>query len=143
MRLRHVVVLCCVVLNVPLPIAAQSNEAPTAVLEIRSYNLKPGTRDAYHQMLVKEALPMLQRAKVDVVAYGPSLHDADSYYLMRAFPSAAARDKAEEAFYGSEEWKKGLRERVLAAIVNFTTVVIEIDQTTLNALRSTMKAGHD
>ena len=30
---------------------------------------------------------MLRRWKVDVVAYGPSLHDSDSYYLMRAFPS--------------------------------------------------------
>lgn len=57
------------------------------VVEIRSYNLKAGTRERFHQLFEREALPMLRRWKVDVVAYGPSLHDSDSYYLMRAFSS--------------------------------------------------------
>jgi hypothetical protein len=139
---RIAIALICVLLGFGAIAAAQTaTDGP--VLEIRSYNLKPGSRDAYHAMFLKEALPMLQRAKVDVVAYGPSLHDADSYYLMRAFPSTAAREKSEEAFYGSEEWKQGLRERVLASIVNFTTVVIKVDDATLKALRSTMKSGRD
>lgn len=43
---------------------------------------------------------MLERWKVDVVAYGPSLHDADSYYLMRAYPSVEPRQRSEDAFYG-------------------------------------------
>ena len=38
------------------------------IVEIRSYNLKPGTRDRFHQLFLKEALPMLKRWKVDVVA---------------------------------------------------------------------------
>ena len=59
---------------------------------------------------------MLNRWKVDVVAYGPSLHDKDSYFLMRAFEGVEQRQKAEDAFYGSEEWIKGPRERVLADI---------------------------
>ncbi len=52
--------------------------ASTRVVEMRSYNLKPGTRDRFHQIVLKEALPMLKRWKVDVIGYGPSLHDADS-----------------------------------------------------------------
>jgi hypothetical protein len=38
---------------------------------------------------------MLQRWKVDVVAYGPSLHDQDSYFLMRAFDGIEARQAVE------------------------------------------------
>jgi ketosteroid isomerase-like protein len=134
------------IVAVPEPAQAQGKPAPRTV-EIRSYNLKPGTRDRFHQLFLKEALPMLMRWKVDVVAYGPSLHDADSYFLMRAFPGVDERQKAEDAFYGSEEWIKGPRERVLADIDSYTTIVIHVDDRTLDGLRkaggTTMSTGND
>ena len=106
------------------------------VVEIRSYNLKPGTRDRFQQTFVKEALPVLKRWKVDVVSYGPSQHDQDSWFLMRAFNSVDERQKEEDAFYGSDEWKLGPRERILADIVSYTTVVISVDDRTLQGLRN-------
>ncbi len=106
------------------------------MVEIRSYNLKPGTRDRFHQLFLKEALPMLQRWKVDVVSYGPSLHDKDSYFLMRSFENVDARQKAEDAFYGSEEWIKGPRERVLADIDSYTTIVVQLDESTVQGLKN-------
>ena len=109
----------------------------TTIVEIRSYNLKPGTRDRFHQLFLSAALPMLHRWQVDVVAYGRSQHDNDSYFLMRGFPSVETRQKNEDAFYGSEEWIKGPREAILADIINYTTVVISIDQETLAGLRHT------
>src|SRR5215217_7351966 len=105
------------------------------VVEIRSYNLKPGTRDRFHQLFLKEALPMLKRWKVDVIAYGPSLHDQDSYFLMRGFDGVEVRQKSEDAFYGSDEWIKGPRERVLADIDSYTTIVVHLDEQTTNGLR--------
>jgi len=105
------------------------------VLEIRSYNLKPGTRDRFHQLFLNEALPMLKRWKVDVVAHGPSLHDQDSYFLMRAFDGVEVRQKSEDAFYGSDEWTKGPRERVLADIDSYTTIVIHLDDATIQGMR--------
>ena len=45
------------------------------IVEIRSYNLKPGTRDAYHQIVVEQAVPILKRWQMDVVAFGASPHD--------------------------------------------------------------------
>ena len=116
----------------PTPASAA---ATTGVVEIRSYNLKPGTRDSFDRLFVEQALPMLERWRVDVVAYGPSLHDKDSYYLMRAFPSIAERQKSEDAFYGSAEWKQGPREAILAAIDSYTTVVINADPVLLSSLR--------
>jgi ketosteroid isomerase-like protein len=107
----------------------------TQVVEIRSYNLKPGTRDRFHQTFLKEALPMLKRWNVDVVSYGPSLHDQDSYFLMRGFEGIDQRQKAEDAFYGSEEWKQGPRERILADIDSYTTIVVRLDPATINGLR--------
>jgi hypothetical protein len=104
-------------------------------IEIRSYNLKPGTRDEFQRLFLEEALPLLKRWNVDVVAYGPSLHDKNSYYLMRRFDSLAHRDQSEESFYGSDEWRKGPREAVLARIENYSEVVIELDEVTVQGLR--------
>lgn len=105
-------------------------------VEIRSYTLKPGTRDEFHRLFLEEAHPMLQRWEVDVVAYGPSLHDSDSYFLMRRFDSLAQREANENAFYGSDEWRQGPREAIIALIENYTEVVLEIDETTLQGLRA-------
>ena len=113
----------------------QGVKAPAGrIVEIRSYNLKPGTRDRFHQLFVTQALPMLQRWKVQVVGYGPSLHDSDSYYLMRGYPSVEERQRSEDAFYGSDEWKQGPREAILACIDTYTTIVIRLDDATVRGL---------
>ena len=105
------------------------------MVEIRSYNLKPGTRDRFHERFITEALPLLKQAKVDVVAYGPSLHDRDSYYLMRGYASLDDRQQSEDAFYGSDAWKRGPRDAVLADIESYTTIVIALDESTVGGLR--------
>lgn len=118
-----------------LPASAHATGHATRVLEIRSYNLKPGTRDRFHRRFVEESLPLLRRYKVDVVAYGPSLHDANSWFLMRAYSSLADRQRSEDEFYGSDDWKKGPREAVMADIDTYTTVVVQVDEDTIHALR--------
>jgi hypothetical protein len=104
-------------------------------VEIRSYTLKPGTRDEFHRLFLEEAFPMLQRRSVDVVAYGPSLHDQDSYFLLRRFDSLAQREESENAFYGSDEWRRGPRESILALIEKYTEIVLELDESTVHGLR--------
>ena len=47
------------------------------LVEILSYNLKPGTRAEFHRLFIEEAFPMLKRWNVDMVAYGSSLHDEE------------------------------------------------------------------
>ena len=49
--------------------------------------------------------------------------------------SPEERQRSEDAFYGSDEWKNGPREAILAAIENYTTVVINVDAATLAGLR--------
>jgi hypothetical protein len=104
-------------------------------IEIRSYTLKPGARDEFHRLFLEEAYPMLKRWNVDVVAYGPSLHDENSYYLMRRFDSLAHRERSEDAFYGSDEWRQGPRAAIIALIETYTEFVIEVDESTLQGLR--------
>jgi hypothetical protein len=107
----------------------------TRILEIRSYKLKPGAGAEFHRLVQEHSIPMLRRWGVDVVAYGPSAHDADSYYLMRSYASLADRQQSQDAFYGSDEWRLGPREAILALIDSHTSVVIEVDEATLRGLQ--------
>jgi hypothetical protein len=104
-------------------------------IEIRSYNLKPGTRGQFHRLFLEEAFPMLKRWNVDVVGYGPSLHDETSYYLIRRFDNLAHREQSEDAFYGSDEWRLGPREAIIALIENYTEIVLELDEVMVHRLR--------
>ena len=118
------------------PLAETDSEHATRrVVEIRSYNLKPGTRDRFQQLFLEEAYPMLQSVGMDVVGYGPSLHDENSWFLMRSFESIDKRQKAEDAFYGSAEWRNGPRDAILERIESYTTVVIELEDATIDDLR--------
>jgi len=104
-------------------------------VEIRSYNLKPGMREEFHRLFIEEAFPMLKRWNVDVVTYGPSLHDEDSYYLIRRYDSLDQREESENAFYGSDEWRQGPREAILSLIENYTEIVLELDEAIVHGLR--------
>lgn len=61
------------------------------VVEIRSLTLRAGQRDRFHEVFVARALPLLRRDRIDVIAYGRSLHDDASYYVIRAFANLEAR----------------------------------------------------
>ncbi len=104
-------------------------------VEIRSYNLKPGHRDEFHRLVLEKSLPLLHRWGVDVVDFGPSPHDADSYYLIRAYGSLADRESSEEAFYGSPDWRQGPREEIMPLIDSYTSIVLELDRGAVDALR--------
>ncbi len=105
------------------------------LIEIRSYNLKPGTREEFHRLVLEKSLPMLKRWKVDVIAFGPSPHDENSYYLIRAYKSLEDRQASQDDFYGSDEWRKGPREEIVSLIESDTSIVIEMEESTVDALR--------
>ena len=105
------------------------------LIEIRSLNLKPGAREEFHRLYIEEALPLLKRWNFDVVAHGTSLHDENTYYVIRRFDSLARREQMEDAYYASDDWRQGPREAILALIENYTDIVLELDEVTVVGLR--------
>jgi len=106
------------------------------LIEIRSYNLKPGSRDAFHRLVCEVSLPMLKRWGVDVVAFGTSPHDDRSYYLIRAYDDLAGRKSSQDAFYGSAEWNEGPRDEIMSHIESHASFVLELDASLVDALRA-------
>jgi hypothetical protein len=96
------------------------------VLDLRTYRLVPDGREVFDRILRNEVLPMLESRGIDVVAYGPSLIDEHHYYLARAFPSEAERDRQLSSFYGSEEWRRDYAETVASIVETFHHLVIPL-----------------
>ena len=111
------------------------------LLEIRSYELKPGTQDEYDRLFREEAAPLLRRFEIDVVAVGRSTGDPNGYFLMRAFDDLDDRALREDAFYSSTEWREGPRQAVLDCIVTYVDVVVELPSEAIEALREALARG--
>jgi hypothetical protein len=107
----------------------------SGIVEIRALSLKPGSRAEFHRLYAQRALPLLRRWKFDVVSFGPSPHDGTSYYVIRRFQDLAERQSREDEFYSSDDWRNGPREAMVALIESYTDVVLELDETTIAALR--------
>lgn len=105
-------------------------------VEIRSYRLKPGTREAFDRLMSEISVPMLRRWRTDVVRHGASAHDAVSYYLIRAYASIEDRQHRQDEFYGSAEWREGPRQEILGLIEDYTSVVLPMDGPTIDRLRN-------
>ncbi len=94
------------------------------VIEILTLTLKPGTRDKFHQVYVTESLPLLKKWNIQVVAHGPSQHDENSYYIIRSFKSLDERQKAEDSFYTSDDWREGPMKTILSMIEHDSYIVV-------------------
>ena len=104
-------------------------------LEIRNYRLYPNKREEFHRLVTEQSYPLMKKWKVDVVAFGPSSHDEDSYCLIRAYESEAHRETSQDAFYSSDDWKEGPREAILPLLEKGVAITIEMDVEAIDALR--------
>ena len=111
------------------------------VVEIRTYRLKAGVRPAFHALMEGKSLPLVRAWGMDVVAAGPCREDADGYVLIRAYDDLAHLRASQEAFYGSDAWRQGPREAVLAGIESHLSVVLELDEAGIDALRRASPAA--
>ena len=107
-------------------------------VEFHAYNLKQGNRDEFHRLVSEVSFPLMLQWSVDIIDFGPSLHDENSYYLIRAYASLNERQSSQDAFYGSPDWRQGPREEIVALIESDTSVVIEMESAVVNALRKAL-----
>lgn|GEM_PF-746750 len=97
------------------------------VFEILTLDIKPGRRDEFHNIYVTQSVPLLKKWNFNLVAYGPALHDANSYYVIRRFKNLDEREKSENAFYDSDDWKLGPRDAIMGLVEHFAYAVVSAD----------------
>ena len=105
------------------------------LIEVRSYKLKPGAAAAFHAAATAAAVPLLKKFGMEVVAFGPSPHEADAYFLIRGYADLAERNAQQEAFYGSDAWKNGPRESIVPLVESYLNTVLWLSPQAIDDLR--------
>jgi len=105
------------------------------ILELRVYKIHHGRRGEFAERMQSVLVPMFKRHGAEVVHHGLSLHDGDSYFLIRTFPSVAERQSRLDALYGSAEWLMNHEEAVLGMIDTYDTAVLEADEWLIEVLK--------
>jgi NIPSNAP len=95
-----------------------------AVLEVRTFTVRPEQRAEFHRISRDGTVPMMRRHGITVIAHGPCLNNDDVYVLVRSFPSEAERVRLAEEFYATEEWQREYEKPVMSMIVDYRTAVL-------------------
>lgn len=104
-------------------------------VKILLYTRKPGTGHEFQQIMQDVSVPLHRNVGMDVVACGNSLHDADSYYLIRVYDSLEHLEISQDEFYRSDTWRNGLKKAIIERILTSVTSVIKLDAVSINSLR--------
>lgn len=105
------------------------------LIEVRSYRLKPGCADRF-VAAVRVALPLVRGSGMDVVAFGRSDHEEESFFLIRAFDSRERLVAQQDAFYSSDAWRKGPREELVNCLETYLNTLLWLPDEAVEALRS-------
>ena len=106
------------------------------IVEIRSYKLKPASRERFHELVVTKSLRLLHAWHMEVVAYGPSLDDADGYFVIRVYDNLEHLRASQQAFYDSDDWCKGPRQSIIDLIETDWNAVLWLTPEAVDAIRN-------
>jgi hypothetical protein len=104
------------------------------LLEIRTYKLHADASQRFIEAF-QLALPLLRESGIDVVAFGQSNHEYDSFYLVRAFKDQTHMVASQDAFYSSEAWLHGPRESLVACIESYLNTLLWLNNEGIEDLR--------
>lgn len=105
-------------------------------VELLQYILKPGTGREFHKIMVEISAPLHRGAGIDIIAFGNSIHDEDSYYLLRSFDDIEHMKTSQDKFYMSDEWKNGPRQAIIERIQTSVKSVLILPNLAIDGLRN-------
>lgn len=105
------------------------------LIEVRSYRLKPDCAERF-VTAVRVTLPLVRASGMDVVAFGRSDHEEESFFLIRAFDSREQLVAQQDAFYGSDVWRKGPREELVGCLDTYLNTLLWLPENAVEALRA-------
>jgi hypothetical protein len=97
---------------------------PPMIVEMRTYQLKPGMRDAFMHVFRSRMIP--KHDEIGLKVSGPflSVEDPDVLFFMRGYPDIASRTTMNAELYGGELWKNELEAIVMPMIDTYQVIVV-------------------
>ncbi|MFG6462727.1 NIPSNAP family protein [Roseateles sp. DXS20W] len=105
------------------------------LIEVRTYRLRPGCAERF-VTAVRAALPLVRASGMDVVAFGRSDHEEESFFLIRAFDSREQLVARQDAFYGSAVWREGPRQALVDCLDTYLNTLLWLPEAAVDSLRA-------
>lgn len=105
------------------------------LVEIRTYKLKPGFAEQFVAAFDK-ALPLVRASGMDVVSFGRSDHEHESFYLIRSYADRKQLIEQQDAFYSSEAWRNGPRQPLVDCLEDYLNTLLWMSEASVEDLRS-------
>lgn len=111
----------------------------TRLIEIRTYKLKPDSNQRFHEAMRDRAVPFIRSKGMDVVAFGASDHEDQSYFLIRAYTDRSSLEAEQKTFYGSAAWRDGPRGELVVHIETYMNTLILLSPDAVESIRDSNK----
>jgi heme-degrading monooxygenase HmoA len=95
------------------------------IVEMRTYQAKPGQREEFIQIFLARSLPAHQQIGMKILGPFLSVEDPDAFFFMRAFPDLASREPMKAQFYEGALWKQELEHVLLPMLEKYEVVVVD------------------
>lgn len=95
------------------------------IVEMRTYRLKPGSRERFLEIFRSRSMPEHARLGMRILGPFPSIEDPDVFFFMRGFPDLASREPMKAQFYEGELWKRELEGILMPMIERYDVVLVD------------------
>jgi hypothetical protein len=95
------------------------------IIEMRTYQTKPGRRAEFLEIFESKSVPAHQKIGMKILGPYLSIDDPDTFFFMRAFPDIESREPMKAQFYEGELWKQQLEQKLMPMIEKYDVVLVE------------------
>lgn len=95
------------------------------IVEVRSYRVKPGRREAFIKFFETRAVPALRAHGMQILGPLLDLENPNKFVFLRSFPSLEERDRMKNDFYEGELWKNDLEAIAMPMLDSYDVILCE------------------
>jgi hypothetical protein len=95
------------------------------IVEMRTYKLKPGTREHFLDLFRRFTMPEHARLGMPIIGPFRSIEDPDVFFFMRGFSNLESRELLKATFYEGALWKNDLEVQLMPMIKHYDVILVD------------------
>ncbi len=105
------------------------------IFELREYRIKTGMRSSWVKLMDEMIIPFQQKMGMTIIGSFIAIEENDLYIWIRGFNSEEERKELYDKVYGSEYWKKDVRNAMGDMLIKSEVKVTMMDSTPGSVLK--------
>ncbi len=105
------------------------------IFELREYRIKTGMRSSWVKLMDEMIIPFQKKMGMTIIGSFTAIEEKDLYIWIRGFNSEDERKKLYDKVYGSEYWKKDVRNAMGDMLIKSEVKVTMMDSTPGSVLK--------